>query len=256
MPSALLRLLLVSAALTLVGAAEPAPTPGALTPETAAELVAVPPSTPSSAFSEKLEKAIAAYETKDRTAPPTPGTIEFIGSSTFTRWTSLKSDFAPLPVFNRAFGGSRVEHVLAAVPRIVLPYRPAVIVYYCGDNNLHSANKAEPAPIAKGFSDFVAAVHAAQPTTRIIYMSIKPSPRRWSSWDEAKAANALVKEFCAKDPSLTFVDIGAALLTADGAIDPSLYVEDQLHMTAAGYAKVTAVLKPVVESVWAQAKPH
>lgn len=255
MPSAVLRLLLVTvSALAVLGAAEPTPAPGELTPATAAELVAVPPSAPSSAFGEKLEKAVAAFEAKDKTAPPTPGTIEFIGSSTFTRWGSLKQDFAPLPVYNRGFGGSRVEHVLAAVPRIVLPYKPAVIVYYCGDNNLHPAGKAEPAPIVKGFTDFVAAVHAAQPATRIIYLSIKPSPRRWDSWSEAQAVNSAVKAYCASDATLSFADIGPALLTPDGQVDPSLYVEDKLHMTAAGYVKVTAVLKPIVEAAWNQVK--
>ena len=252
MPSPRLCLLLLSATLSFLGAAEPAP--GTVDAKTAAELVAVPPTTPNKGFNEKLEQAVAAFEAKDKTAPPAPNTIEFIGSSTFTRWGSLKQDFAPLPVYNRGFGGSRVEDVLRVVPRIVLPYHPAVIVYYCGDNNLHSPSKPEPEPIVKGFTDFVAQVHAALPGTHIIYLSVKPSPRRWPSWAEAQAVNAKVKAFCASDPTLGFVDIGPTLLNDKGEPDPALYVEDHLHMTAAGYAKVTALLKPVVEAAWAQAK--
>lgn len=233
-------------------AAEPA-TSG-VDPATAAELVAVPPSGPSPLFDQKLEKAVADFEAKDRTTPPAQGTIEFIGSSTFTRWKSLVGDFAPLPVYNRGFGGSRVEHVLAATPRIVIPYHPAVIVYYCGDNNLHAPDKADPTPIAKGFTDFATTVHATLPATRIIYVSIKPSPRRRASWSEAQAVNTQVRDFCATAPWLRFVDISPALLDAHGEPKAELYVEDKLHLTAVGYADVTAILKPVVSDAWAAVK--
>ena len=44
-----------------------------------------------------------------------PGKILFVGSSIFRLWESVRTDMAPLPVFNHAFGGSRTD-ASAGVP--------------------------------------------------------------------------------------------------------------------------------------------
>src|SRR5699024_7709006 len=77
------------------------------------------------------EPAIRAFENADRAHPPAPNGILFIGSSSIRLWTTLDRDFAGLPVLNRGFGGSQIREVTAFVPRIVLPYKPALIVFYC-----------------------------------------------------------------------------------------------------------------------------
>ena len=43
----------------------------------------------------------------DQASPPAKGGILFVGSSIFRLWTSVPGQMAPLPVLNRAFGGSR-----------------------------------------------------------------------------------------------------------------------------------------------------
>ena len=149
--------------------------------------------------------------------------------------------------------GSVVADVLYAVPRLVLPYKPKVVVNYCGDNNMTDPVKSDPSVPVKGFSDFVAAVRAELPTTRFIYVSIKPSPSRWAMWAKASEANTLIKTLCAADPLLTYVDIAPALLDDKGQPVESLYVKDRLHPTAEGYARIAAIVKPVVEKVWAAA---
>lgn len=201
----------------------------------------------------RFEKEISAYEAKDKENPPTPGTIEFIGSSTFTRWSTVVADMAPLPVFNHAFGGSAVGDMLRAAPRIVIPHKPKVIVYYCGDNNMTKGENSDPEVPVTGFADFVALVRADLPETRFVYVSIKPSPSRWAAWPKVSEANSKIKALCEADAKLAFVDISPALLGADGKPDESLYVKDRLHTTAEGYAKIAAILKPAVEKAWAEA---
>src|SRR5262245_12141591 len=85
---------------------------------------------------------IQAFLDQDRTQPPPKDAILFIGSSIFRQWTNVREHMAPLPVFNRAFGGSRTWEVLHYMDRIVLPYRPRIIVYYTGSNDV---NAGEPA---------------------------------------------------------------------------------------------------------------
>lgn len=201
----------------------------------------------------RFERDIAAYEAKDKAAAPASGTIAFVGSSTFRRWSSLAQDMAPLPVYNRAFGGSGVQDQLKAAPRILFPYKPKVVVYYCGDNNVGS-DKADPAVVLKGFSDFRALLRLELPATRIVHVGIKPSIKRLAAWPIAEKANALVRDFAAKDPLIICVDPASVLLDDQGAIKPGIYSKDDLHLNPQGYELMTALIKPAVEQAWKAAQ--
>lgn len=200
----------------------------------------------------KWAKEFARFDAADAKARPAEGIIELVGSSTFTRWgAGAAKALAPLPVFNRGFGGSQTADVLAAAPRYVIPYKPKVVAYYCGDNDIGA--KKGPEATAKGFLDFVALVRKDLPATRFVYVGIKPSPSRWALWAQAQKANDLVKAECTPANGLYFVDLAPGLLGADGQPRPEMYVEDRLHFSEAGNAVLTAALKPVLEKAWADA---
>lgn len=213
---------------------------------------AADPATAATTTEWKWEKSIASFEAKDRESPPAPGTIAFIGSSTFAMWKSVAADMAPLPVYNRAFGGSGVQDQVKAAPRILLPHKPAVVVYYCGDNNVGS-DKADPQVVIKGFKEFHALLRKELPATRIVHVGIKPSIKRRAAWPVAQQANALVREFAASDPLITCVDPASVLLDAKGEIKPGIYTKDDLHLNAEGYVLLTGLIKPAVEKAWAAA---
>lgn len=198
----------------------------------------------------KLELEVQALVKKFAAKPPPPGGIVCIGSSTFKHWWYLSRDLAPLPAINCGFGGSRVEDAIAAIPRLVLPFAPKVIAYYCGDNNMGSTSSDPKVPV-QGFKDFVAAVRKDLPGVRIVYLSIKPSPHRWAVWPKVQQANAAVKTYCAADPGLTFLDIATPLLGADGKPRSELYDPDQLHLNKDGYALLVQLMKPVLEAAMA-----
>jgi lysophospholipase L1-like esterase len=89
-------------------------------------------------------------------------------------------------------------------------------------------------------------VHAALPQTQIVFISIKPSIRRFPWIEQIKGANALVKQYCATHPHLTFVDIVPQMLGPDGKPRKELLVEDGLHMTAAGYKIWNDAVRPIL----------
>ena len=89
-------------------------------------------------------------------------------------------------------------------------------------------------------------MHAALPATEIIFISIKPSIRRWAWIEQIKSANALVKKDCATNPHLAFVDIVPQMLGPDGKPIKEMLVEDGLHMTPAGYKVWNAALRPLL----------
>jgi len=192
-------------------------------------------------------KDIQALEEKVKALPQ--GGIIAVGSSTFKRWRSMAKDLAPLPVFNAAFGGSRTKQVLEAAPRLVLPAKPKVVLYYCGDNDMGSGS-ADPQVPVTNFKAFVELLRKDLPQVRIVYVAIKPSPKREGAWTKVKEANAAIKALCEADPALTFVDFSTFLLGDDGKPKADLFEADRLHITAAAYQQATALLKPAVEKAW------
>ena len=198
----------------------------------------------------RFAKEWRAYQTWDKANNPATDGIIAIGSSTIRMWSTLTQEMAPLPVLNRGFGGAKVADALEAIPFIVLPYKPRIIVYYVGDNDLQNAEADMNKPI-EGFTNFVTEVRKTLPKVHFVYLSIKPSPKRTDAWPKAQQVNALMVKQCAADPAMTFVDVGSTLLDANGVAEPSLYKEDKLHMMPTGYARWTPVLKPVLEKLWA-----
>src|ERR1044072_3504886 len=70
------------------------------------------------------------------------GTILFVGSSIFHRWTQLTSQMAPLPVTNIAFDGAVTEDWNRLIDVRVIPLKPRVVVYYCGSNDVDAGDSA------------------------------------------------------------------------------------------------------------------
>jgi len=210
------------------------------TPEKADQgtAVAAAPSVPEPWY----ENEIKAFEQADRESPPQPGAVLFVGSSSIRMWTTLERDMEGWSVLNRGFGGSKTPEVLAVIDRIVLPYKPSMIVYYCGDNDLGESN-TDSAVAAQGFIAFCERVHKRQPQATILYLAIKPSLARWSNWEAMRRANELVAAYAAQHDHVEFVDVASCLLGPDGTPDPTLYAPDGLHLSAAGYEHWTPIVR-------------
>ncbi len=201
-----------------------------------------------SAIAHPFDAEITAFAQQDAVSPPKPGGIVFTGSSSIRRWTTLASDFPGLPVVNRGFGGSQIEHAEASVDRLVLVQQPKVVVFYAGGNDLNAGK--EPAVVVADLKRFVAAVHAGLPRARIAYVSIAGNPARWAQVDKVKQVNSAVAAMFARDRRLTFVNVFHAMLGPDGKPQPDIFVADKLHMNEKGYAIWAKILLPVVQRLY------
>jgi len=193
---------------------------------------------------------INAFLEQDRTAPPPKEAILFIGSSIFRQWANVKEHMAPLPVFNRAFGGSRTWEVLHYMDRVVLPYRPRIIVYYTGSNDVN-AGEAAPA-IAGRIKSFVSKAHAALPETLIYFVAINRSPDKRDRWNVVDAVNSDVKALSATTPHLRYIDLNPVLFDSHGEPRTELYLPDGLHFHPPAYDLFAAIIKPVLTEAWRQ----
>jgi lysophospholipase L1-like esterase len=186
---------------------------------------------------------IAAFAVADAAAPPPSAPIVFVGSSSIRLWSTLAEAMAPLPVLNRGFGGSQLAHVLHYADAAILRYAPRAVVLYGGDNDLDASTGKRAEDVAEDFAALVARIHADTPEARIYFLAIKPSRLRWERWPEMQRANALVAAHCARDARLAFVDVATPLLGPDGRPRRELYRLDGLHLSAAGYAEWTRVVR-------------
>lgn len=202
----------------------------------------------------RFEPEIKAFGEADRAQPPKQGGILFVGSSIFRKWTTVGEQMAPLPVLNRAFGGSRTPDQLVRFEQVVTPYAPRVIVYYCGSNDLKAGKVTEdPAAIFARVREFSERARAKLPGLRIIFVSSTRSPDRVERWTHVDHYNALVRAYCAATPHHTFIDVNPALIDADGRPRLDFYVEDKLHFEPPAYVEFTKIIKPVLEHVWREA---
>ena len=193
---------------------------------------------------------IKAFLDQDAVTPPPKEAILFIGSSIFRQWTNVKEHMAPLPVFNRAFGGSRTWEVLHYMDQIVLPYRPRIIVYYTGSNDV---NAGEPAPaIAGRIKAFVAKTHSALPDTRTYFVAINRSPDKRERWNVVDAVNADLKALAATTPYLRYIDLNPVLFDARGEPRTELYRPDGLHFHPPAYDLFAGIIKPGLTEAWQQ----
>ena len=188
----------------------------------------------------KWENEISAFEEKDRANPPEKGGIVFVGSSSIKKWTSLEQDFPRHHVLNRGFGGSELDDSVHFADRIVIPYAPRMVVVYAGGNDINAGKT--PEQVFAAFQAFVGKVHANLPETTIAYISIAGNPKRWSQVEKVKEANALIESYTAKNPNLKFINVFPRMLGSDGLPLPDIFVADQLHMNAKGYALWTEIV--------------
>jgi lysophospholipase L1-like esterase len=153
--------------------------------------------------------------------------------------------FPEFKVINRGFGGSQISDVNYYVKRIVLCYKPEVIVFYAGDNDVAKGKSAKR--VLDDYKKFVKLVHTKLPQTKIIFVSIKPSKSRWSLWKTMNAANMMIKSFSAKDSRLFYFDSATPLLDKEGKPDDKFFLNDKLHLNSTGYQAWTKRITPIIK---------
>lgn len=188
-----------------------------------------------------FEGDIRAFESLDRTNPPPKDAILFIGSSSIRLWKTLAKDLPEYPTINRGFVGSQIADSTYYAGRILVPYRPSVIVLYAGGNDINAGKSAET--VFDDYKQFVRTVQAKLPHTHIAYISIAGNPARWAQVDRVREANRLIEQYAGANTNLSFVNVFPQMLGADGLPRPEIFGPDKLHMNAAGYELWTRLVR-------------
>jgi lysophospholipase L1-like esterase len=194
---------------------------------------------------DRWEEALAAFAAADLKTTPEPGSVLFVGSSSIRLWDNLEQQFAEARVLKRGFGGSRLTDCVKHLDRLVIKYRPRLVMLYAGDNDL--AEGGSPEDVLTRVQAFAQGVHRRLPDTRIMFISIKPSPARRALIHKARAANELVRAYANEHPLVDYVDVFTPMLTVDGSPRAELFRKDALHLNDQGYALWRKIIRPFVQ---------
>lgn len=201
------------------------------------------------ALEKELGAEVARFVEGDRIAPPAPCQVLFVGSSSIVKWKdTLATDMAPMPVINRGFGGSHIEYVNRWFDQIVAPYRPRAIVFYAGENDIDAGKPVER--VVADFVEFMTRKTQALGKTPVYFISVKPSKLRFAEFPLQTQVNDAIRARAAQRSDLHYIDVVTQMLEKGKPKD--IFVDDGLHMNAAGYQiwtrAVRAALLPNTET--------
>jgi lysophospholipase L1-like esterase len=187
---------------------------------------------------------IQSFKTQDSLHFPAAQAILFVGSSSFTKWVDVRDYFPGYTIINRGFGGSSLPDVIRYADDIIFPYNPKQIVIYCGENDLAGSDTVTANMVFSRFTQLFDLIRNKLPQVPVAFVSLKPSPSRIHLMNKMTNANNMIKDFLKNKKNTAFIDVYSNMLNADGTPMKEIFLEDNLHMNAKGYAIWKKLIEP------------
>lgn len=187
---------------------------------------------------------IQSFKKQDSIHFPAKHAILFVGSSSFTKWTDVQDYFPGYTIINRGFGGSSLPDVIRYAGDIIFPYEPKQIIIYCGENDFAASDTVSVNTVYRRFQFLFNLIRIKMPNVPIAYVSMKPSPSRTHLLPKFSEANLLIKNYLKTKRNTAFIDVYNKMLNTDGTPIKEIFIEDNLHMNAKGYAIWKKVIMP------------
>lgn len=160
--------------------------------------------------------------------------VVFTGSSSIVRWKTVQDDFPTYNVINNGFGGSVFSDLIYFYDELILKQKPDILFIYEGDNDV--ARGKAVSTIFKKAKGLVTRIQNDLPETKVILISPKPCIKNWSKKDNYIKLNKKLSEYCEKKEKLEFADVWSAMVDENEVVFQDIFVEDDDHMNAKGYA--------------------
>ena len=170
--------------------------------------------------------------------------VMLAGSSSIEFWSSSKEDLDPIVSYNHGIGGTTIEEWDTCLnQRLVFPYKPKMVVYYVGINNVINS-KQNSATIWSNLKRFLDNTHKALPDTKVQYILMNLIPGYTGYFDIINTVNASVMEYHKSNTDwLTLINPGTALLKENGQPNAAYFRTDGLHLSNYGYLVWGTIVK-------------
>ncbi len=169
--------------------------------------------------------------------------VMLAGSSSIEFWESSEEDLEPIVSYNHGIGGTTIEEWDTKLnQRLVFPYKPKMVVYYVGINNVINS-KQDATTIWNNLKNFFDHTHAALPSTKVQYIMMNLIPGFKTYFDIINSVNANVVEYQKSNTWLTLINPGTALLKENGEPNAAYFRTDGLHLSHYGYVVWGGIIK-------------
>ena len=192
-------------------------------------------------FQKEVDSIISANKSVNK-----DNLILFTGSSSIRMWENLKESFPNHNVLNMGFGGSEMADLLYYSDKLILPFKPKQIFIYEGDNDLSLGRSAEQ--ILASADGILSLVRQRLPESEVIFISPKPSLKRWALKEKYEDYNEKLKAWTSQKRNVRFADVWTPMLDSDGKVMQDIFIADGLHLNEKGYSIWTSALKKYVGS--------
>ncbi len=158
----------------------------------------------------------------------------FYGSSSIRLWDNLAKDFESYKPLNMGFGGSTLAACIVYFERLMEGLNPDIFVLYAGDNDLGDGRHPEEVLIF--FKQMVVEVRKRFGNIPLVYISIKPSIRRFNIIEQIRFTNKIISSAIKNmDENVFFVNIFDKMMDEHRYPDRSLFQSEGLHLNEKGY---------------------
>ncbi|WP_396593419.1 GDSL-type esterase/lipase family protein [Brevundimonas sp. R86498] len=171
---------------------------------------------------------------------PLNGGVAFVGDS-ITEGGDWAALFPGVETRNYGIGGDRAEGLLVRY-RQVVDAKPGRIMLLIGTNDL--ANGQAPEVIAGRVDQLLSLWAEALPDTPVVVQSVLPRQPEFDA--RIRDLNARLKAASERNGA-AFLDIHSAFVVGNDRLDPAV-TEDDLHLTAAGYARWVPLIDACVRT--------
>ena len=169
--------------------------------------------------------------------------VMLAGSSSIEFWTSSKEDLDPIVSYNHGIGGTTIEEWTEKLnARLVYPYKPKMVVYYVGINNVINS-KQDANTIWNNLQTFFESTHEALPDTKVQYIMMNLIPGYTGYFDIINTVNERVISYQKTNAWLTLINPGTALLKENGQPNAAYFRTDGLHLSYYGYVVWGGIIK-------------
>ena len=182
-----------------------------------------------------------------------PGGVVFVGDSLTQRYPL--SDFYPgIHLYNRGIDGDTTEGLSKRLNLSIFDLKPKVLVLQIGTNDLQVLGLPKEKTV-ESIHSLIQTIHQDMPTIKVLLVSLYPvnettdklvnkmivGPRKNQ---EIQWINEKIRHL----PGVQFIDVYPALLDEEGQLKMQ-YSKEGLHLSLAGYAVITDVIKPILETL-------
>ncbi len=197
----------------------------------------------------RWEQEVAALEALDRDEADPDDAILFIGSSSIRLWESIAADMAPWPVIRRGYGGAHYRDLCHYTRRLVAAHAPRAVVVFVANDIPSPTESPSVDQVMADVRATRAAIRGCLPDVPVFFIAVTPTESRWAAWPKISQLNDALADLAATEPETGFIVTAQRFLDpATGRPLPTLFRDDRLHLSAAGYAVWAELISAALEA--------